>query len=61
MNRDNRIPIAIAIVGIAIELVVVFLLASKRLHMTFATPLIIVGMFMAFVPMFVAARRARRR
>lgn len=61
VQRDNRIPIAIAVVGIVIELVAVYLLASKRVDFTFAQPLIIVGMLMAFVPLFVAARRARRR
>ena len=61
MNRDNRIPIAIGIAGILIEAVTVYLLASKRMPPAYAQPLIIVGMFMAFVPVFVAARRARRR
>ena len=61
MQRDNRLPIAIALVGIVIELVTVYLLASKRLDFTYGQPLIIVGMLMAFVPLFVVARRARRR
>ena len=61
MNRDNRIPIAVAIAGIVFEIVAIYLLATKRVTMAVAQPLIIVGMFMAFVPIFVAARRARRK
>ena len=61
MNRDNRIPIAVAIAGIVFEIVAIYLLATKRVTMTIAQQLIIVGMFMAFVPIFVAARRARRK
>ena len=61
LRPENRMPIAIGVIGILIELTAVFLMASKRLAPAYATPLIIVGMFMAFVPIFVMARRARRR
>lgn len=58
-KRNNKIPIAVAIFGIALELLAIWLLASKRIPMTTASPLILAGMFLAFVPIFVAARRAR--
>ena len=59
-RKNNRFLIAIAIFGILIELAAVALLASKRITVPFAMPMIIVGMFMAFVPLFAASRRARR-
>ena len=60
MTTNNRTPIVIAVIGLVIEAVVLFLLSSKRIHMTAATPLIIMGMLMAFVPMFIVARRSRK-
>lgn len=60
-GAGNRTPIIIAIVGIAIELITLLLLGAKRIPETFATPLIGLGMLMAFIPLFVLARRARRR
>lgn len=59
-KKNNRFLIAIAFLGIALELVAIALLASKRISVSFAMPLIIVGMFTAFVPIFAVARRARR-
>lgn len=59
-RRNNAIPIAIALVGIVIEIIGITLIASKRLSTAAATPLVIVGMFLAFVPLFVLARRAKR-
>ena len=61
VKRNNRIPIIIAVIGIALEAVAIWLMASKRITMSTASPLILAGMFMAFVPIFVAARRAKRR
>ena len=58
---NKRLAIGIAVIGILIELTAIMLLASKRISMPIATPLIITGMFMAFVPVFVVARRSRRR
>ena len=58
--RRNAVPIAIGVIGIVIEIVAVTLLSSKRLSTTIGTPLILAGMLMAFVPIFVLARRARR-
>jgi hypothetical protein len=60
-TSSNRTPIAIAVVGIIIEVVTLFLLSTKRIAESTATPLIISGMLMAFVPLFVLARRSRRR
>lgn len=61
MSSSNRIPIAIAVFGLAIEAVVLVLLSTKRIPANYATPLIITGMLMAFVPLFVVARRSRRK
>jgi hypothetical protein len=58
--RTKRTAIILGVVGIVIEVVAVFLLASKRLPDVYATPLIIGGMLLAFIPMFVMARRARK-
>ena len=60
-RRSNTVPIVIGITGILIEVVAVILLASKRIPPTIGTPLIIAGMFLAFVPIFILARRARQR
>ena len=60
-KSNNKLVLAIAVLGILMEGTAIALLASKRIAMPVATPLIIVGMFMAFVPLFVLARRARRR
>lgn len=61
MSPGNRTPLAIAAIGLVIEAVTLFLLASKRISEGVATPLIITGMLMAFVPLFVVARRSRRQ
>lgn len=50
----------LGILGITIELVAIALLASKQISTTYAMPLVIAGMFIAFVPMFVMARNRRR-
>jgi len=61
VTSSNRTPIVIAILGIVLEAVVLYLLSSKQLSQQYARPLIITGMLMAFVPLFVVARRSRRR
>jgi hypothetical protein len=61
MTSSNRTPLVIAAIGIAIEVVTLLLLSSKRIPTSVGTPLIITGMLMAFVPLFVVARRSRRR
>ena len=60
-QTSNRTPITIAVIGLIIEAVTIFLMARKSVSATVATPLIITGMLMAFVPLFVVARRSRRR
>ena len=61
MASGNRTPTVIAILGIVLEAVVLYLLAAKQISQQYATPLIITGMLMAFVPLFVVARRSRKR
>jgi hypothetical protein len=58
---NKKFAVAVALIGIALELVVIYLLSQKRIATGVAIPLIVAGMFLAFVPMFVVARRARRR
>ena len=64
MNEDrkkaNRLLFAVALFGIALEALAIYLLAAKRIETTVAIPLIIAGMFVAFVPIFAVARRAKR-
>lgn len=60
-RRNNAVPIAIGILGILLEVATLTLMASNRLATSTGTPLIIAGMLLAFVPVFVLARRARRR
>ena len=59
MKRSLAIGIAFA--GIAIEIIAIVLLARKSITTGVAVPMIVAGMFLAFVPVFVVARRARRR
>ena len=61
MTKNNRTPVLIAVLGIAIEVVAIVLLATKQIAASVATPVIITGMVMAFVPLFVVARRSKRR
>jgi hypothetical protein len=61
MTSGNRTPLIIAAIGIAIEVATIFLLSSKQIPTSVGTPLMITGMLMAFVPLFVVARRSRRR
>lgn len=61
MTSGNRTPLVIAAIGITIEVVTIFLLSSKQIATSVATPLMITGMLMAFVPLFVVARRSRRQ
>lgn len=58
---NKKFAITVAIIGIALELVAIYLLAQKRIPTGVAIPMIVTGMFLAFVPIFVVARRARRR
>jgi cadmium resistance protein CadD (predicted permease) len=57
---NKKLVIAIALLGIAVEILAVVLLLQKRITSSTATPMIIAGMFLGFVPIFVVARRAKR-
>ncbi len=59
-GRSKRTAIIIAVAGIFIELMAIALIASKRVPVGIGAPLVILGMLLAFVPLFVLARRARR-
>lgn len=58
---NKRIAIIIGVIGIAIEVIAVVLIAQKRIPTTYGIPLVVAGMFLAFVPLFVLARMKRRR
>ena len=58
---NKRIAIIIGVIGIAIEVIAVMLIAQKRISTTYGIPLVVGGMFLAFVPLFVLARMRRRR
>jgi uncharacterized membrane protein YkgB len=57
----KRTATILGILGIATEIIAILLLVSKRIPSNIGTPLIIGGMLLAFIPMFVIARKARRR
>jgi hypothetical protein len=59
--RSKRTAIILGAIGIAIELITVLLLAQKKIPTTYGVPLVVAGMFLAFVPLFVVARMRRRR
>ncbi|HET8772866.1 MAG TPA: hypothetical protein VFP80_03710 [Thermoanaerobaculia bacterium] len=58
--QSKRTAIILGVVGIAIEVIAVLLLAQKRIPTTYGLPLVVAGMFLAFVPLFVLARMRRR-
>lgn len=58
---NKTFAIAVAIFGITLEIVAIYLLAQKRITTGVAIPMIVAGMFLGFVPIFVVARRARRK
>jgi hypothetical protein len=60
-KRTKRFTIALAVSGIAVEVLAIMLMSSGRIGTTIFVPLIVAGMFLAFAPMFLVARRARRR
>jgi hypothetical protein len=59
--QSKRTAIILGIIGIAIEVTAVVLLAQKKIPTTYGIPLVVAGMFLAFVPLFVLARMRRRR
>lgn len=58
--QSKRTAIIFGLIGIAIELIAVVLLAQRRVPPAFGIPLVVAGMFLAFVPLFVLARMRRR-
>lgn len=58
---SKRTAILLGVIGIAIEVIAVVLIAQKRIPTTYGIPLVVAGMFLAFVPLFVLARMKRRR
>ena len=58
---NKRIAIILGIIGIAVEVIAVLLLQQKRISSTYGIPLVVAGMFLAFVPLFVLARMKRKR
>jgi hypothetical protein len=60
-KQTKKTAILLGIAGIAIEIVAIAMLASKRLDSGIATPIIVGGMLLAFIPMFVVARHSRKR
>jgi len=57
---SKRTAILLGVSGIAIEVIAVLLLAQKKIPTTYGIPLVVAGMFLAFVPLFVLARMRRR-
>ena len=57
--QGKRTAIILGVTGIVIEIIAVVLLAQKRIPGTYGTPLVVAGMLLAFVPLFLAARRKR--
>lgn len=60
-ERSKRTAIIIGVLGVILEAVTVILLASKRIPANFGTPLVVTGMLLAFVPIFLMARRHKKR
>ena len=58
---SKRTAIILGVIGIAIEIIAVVLIAQKRIPTTYGIPLVVAGMFLAFVPLFALARMKRRR
>jgi len=60
-QRTKSLAIRLAIFGILLELAGIFLITTKRLTSSQGTPILVIGMLLAFVPIFVIARKNRRR
>ena len=59
-RKNNRFLLGLALIGIALEIVAIALLAAGRLEVPIAMPIVIGGMLIAFAPIFAVARRAKR-
>ena len=51
-QRANKAQIGIAVTGLLVQLVGIFLMASERVPVRRAVPLLVMGMFLAFAPIF---------
>jgi hypothetical protein len=60
-QRSKRTATILGVIGILIEAVTIYLLATKQLAESIATPILIGGMLLAFIPLFVVARHSKRR
>ena len=59
--QGKRTALILGVIGIAVEVIAVVMLAQKRIPTTYGIPLIIAGMLLAFVPLFLLTRTKRRR
>ncbi len=59
-KSNKKLFIIIAVVGILLELVVIILLASERITVAVAMPLLIIGMFVAFAPIVMGSIKSKR-
>jgi len=57
---NKRLFVMIAVLGILLELIVIILLASERITVAVAMPLLIVGMFVTFAPIFMGSMKSKR-
>lgn len=59
-DRSIRIAAILGVAGLVIEAIAITLLATDRISSSVGKPLVVAGMLIAFVPLFVLSRRARR-
>lgn len=59
--QGKRTAIILGVIGMAIEVIAIVLLAQKRIPTTYGIPLVVAGMVLAFVPLFLVARAKRTR
>ena len=57
---NKRLFVIIAVVGILLELIVIILMATERITVATAMPLLIVGMFVTFAPIFMSNIKSKR-
>ncbi len=56
----KRLFIIMAVVGILLELIVISLLASERVSVAVAMPLLVVGILVAFAPIVMSSMKSKR-
>ncbi|HEX7828490.1 MAG TPA: hypothetical protein VF787_02480 [Thermoanaerobaculia bacterium] len=59
-QRSKRTAMILGILGILTEAITLYLLASKQIAESVATPILVGGMLLAFIPLFVVARHSKR-